>query len=262
LANEIKIRFVDKSGLGVVQTWPIELAKDVESISDVQKEKMGKDHFTACPGISDYRNQGWIMRAWTDIHVYASEKDTMIYYGDPHPDKKRDHMIDGIFREACPVHPMTDSGKGLSQDIPRHLPIKSDLMYPKPMHFTTPWAVESPDVSLALMPAYYHGDTAKKLHLYPGIIDINNGFNTMNMIACPVQSGKFVIRSGTPLMHIIPLQKGKFKSICQLADKNDMNKAQGQSAGTDRQWYRRLFMKKNKIKHIIDNVSNHEFFKN
>jgi hypothetical protein len=245
--NEFNVEFIDKSEMGIHHWHPITLASKTENISNVQRAKCGKDNFTVCPGMADYRDTGWIMPAWTDIHVYASDQNTMIYYGNPDPEHQRSTPIDAALRKTCPIEA---AGNGLSTDISAHLPIYSELIRPKPMHFTTPWAVQSTDMSLALMPAYYHGDIAKKIHIYPGIIDTSKGFNTMNMICAPIIKGKFLIKAGTPLFHIIPLQKGNINSSCRPADVMELHKEM-HMASTAKQWYRKLFMRTSKNDHKI-----------
>jgi hypothetical protein len=245
--TDFNVQFIDKSDMGVIHWYPITLASKTENISNVQKEKDGKDSFTVCPGMADYRDTGWIMPAWTDIHVFASDKSTMVYYGDPDPVNQRSTPVDEALKKHCPI---VAAGNGLSPDIPARLPIYSELIRPKAMHFTTPWAVESTDLSFALMPAYYHGNIARKIHIYPGIIDTSKGFNTMNMIAAPIVKGRFMIKAGTPLFHIIPLQKGNITSTCRIADKIDLHKERS-TPSTAKQWYRKMFMRPSKNEHTI-----------
>jgi hypothetical protein len=61
---------------------PIELAKDVPShFTDHQIKKYGSLKFVHCPGMADYKNYGYIIPAWDDIHIMANKAGAIAHVG-------------------------------------------------------------------------------------------------------------------------------------------------------------------------------------
>ena len=78
--------------------------------------------------------------------------------------------------------------------------------------------------------------------IYPGIVDFNSRFGTINVIMSPKREGTFVIKAGTPLLHIIPIEKREYNAAYGKTD----NKQHLGVVASAKQFYRRYIMKRSK----------------
>lgn len=214
----------------VVENHPILSAKEVPFIGmQTQVEKYGKIQLNQCPGMFDFKNQGWIMPAWDEITIFSSNTATMVYLGsaDPGSNQKRPSPF-------VPANPMSntiaDGWKGEEKTL-------------QPMHMNSPWSVQAEDVSLLLLPAVYHSDIWDFIEIYPGVCDYSKKFTTLNVIFAPKKTGVFKIKAGTPLLHMIPMAKGNFNLQIGMAGLAGQWKKQGMYARVS-QWYRKYCLKK------------------
>lgn len=243
------IRFSDLSGQ-VFTVNPIVPARSVEPVyKKTQIEKYGTDKFVGCPGIFDYKNLGWIMPAWDDIKVYSSDRATMAYAGSKKRERnwKIPQKVDYFdFKHAgSHMDPTMVDGVPAAHECPvKHL---------QPLHFSSPWACEMFDddiVSLLLMPPFYHSDIVNHVRVFPGVVDYNSQFDTMSVVLAPMTTGTFTIKAGTPLVHIIPIDKRTYKATYGPAK---MNRMKGFKA-TCEHFYRKYIMKKSKYELKLDDL--------
>ena len=210
-----------------------------------QVEKYGQETFVDCPGIFDYKNTGWIMTAWDEFRIYASDKSVMAYAGC----EKRDANWQ-LPKPVSGYPPITGEPvlKGvMSQKITDGIPVGTNTGCPvkslSAIHFGSPWAVETDEeISLLLLPPMYHSDIVNDFMIFPGIVDYSADFSTINFIAAPRRAGTYTIKAGTPLLHMIPIEKKHYKAEFgpMIAPKIKSMKA------TARQFYRRYLQKRHK----------------
>lgn len=185
-----QIEFVDTSKL-VFSSLPILLAKDVEINCRKAAEDSGqKFTFPLCPGMFDYSKLGYVMTAWSDIHFKANKAGVVAIIGGAR--KKTS------FSQPAPMDPGIVTGLFNTQD---GIPLK-------PFNLNSPWKVFSydKDISALLLPAWYHSpiEFLENFYVYPGIVDYNT-FHTCNVILAPKKKMEYTIKSGDPILHIIPI---------------------------------------------------------
>ena len=239
--DNVNLRFVDHSK-SLYRVHPIQRAASVESAhKDFQVKQHGRETFVDCPGMFDYKNTGWILTAWDEFTVYASEHATMAYAGG---DKRQPVDLPTPIKTECPH--MTNPNN-MSADISDGIPLGTDkgVKRLQPLHFTSPWRVEPEDkdtsVSLLLMPPFYHSNIVDNFLIYPGIVDYTAKFNTINVIMSPRKEGTFVIKAGTPLLHIIPMAKANYNLKYGPQKREDVG-----TIATVKQFYRKYVMKRSK----------------
>jgi len=185
-----QIEFVDSSKL-VFSSLPISLAKDIDvNCRKKIEESGGKFTFPICPGMFDYSKLGYIMPAWTDIHFKANKAGVVAFSGGG---KKKTNFIQ-------PVRMNPELVTGLF-DLQDGIPLS-------PYNLGSPWKIFSydKDISALLLPAWYHSSVEflENFYVYPGIVDYST-FNVCNVILAPRRKMEYTIKSGEPLLHIIPI---------------------------------------------------------
>jgi len=234
--NEVNVDFVDITKK-IYSLHPIQKAVSVEGAhKKIQLEKHGRETFVDCPGIFDYKSQGWIMTAWDEFTVYASEGATMAYAGSD--GRPTDFPTPKPIHKTNPNPMSADITDGIPNDA-TECPVKRL----QPLHFCSPWRVQPQnDISLLLMPPFYHSQyIMENFMIYPGIVDYTQKFHTINVIMSPKKEGTFVIKAGTPLLHMIPIQKGTYNLKYGPQTKEDIG-----VVASAKQFYRRYIMKRSK----------------
>lgn len=230
------VKFSDKTGQ-VYKQHPIQKAVNVEgSYKQAQLEKHGRETFVDCPGIFDYKSQGWIMTMWDEFKVYSSDNATMAYAGSdarkpalPLPEPERE---------------LPKKASTMSADITDGIPIESGCPVKRlqPLHFQSPWEVETEkDISLLLLPPIYHSNIVDDILIYPGVVDYGPNFGTINLICSPRRNGIVTIKAGTPILHIIPIVKGEYNAFCGPAKRGALS-----PFATCKNFYRKYIMKRSK----------------
>jgi len=236
------IHFADMSR-SLYTTHPIQKASRVDGYhKKTQLEKYGRETFVDCPGIFDYKNTGWIMPAWDEIKIYCSEKSTMVYMGSG-ADGKRSP----VWNKSIRGFQLKNTGSNMSDQITDGIPIASGCPMNKPLqpiHLISPWRVETDEeFSLLCLPPYYHSDFVKNFEVFPGIVDFNTQFDTLNVIASPRTTGTFIIKAGTPLMQLIPIHKSVYNTTYGPAKKfGKMTEV----VASCKNFYRKYVMRKSK----------------
>lgn len=231
------VRFTDMSKK-VYSVHPIQKAVNVDGAhKKVQMQKHGRETFVDCPGIYDYKSQGWIMTAWDEFKIYASENATMAYTGC----EKRTSELP----IPQPIKEPPEMGGAMSQKITDGIPPETTCPVKRlqPLHFVSPWRVDTKEgITLLLMPPTYHSDIGNDIMIFPGVVDYTSKFATLNVILAPRKEGVFTIKAGTPLLHIIPIVKKEYNATYGPAKNTD---PLGVIANA-KQFYRKYVMKRAK----------------
>ena len=66
------LEFIDESEI-VYPHYPPVLAKELKPFKEHQQEKYGEYKFPVCPGMHDYSRLGYIVPAWSNIHIKANK---------------------------------------------------------------------------------------------------------------------------------------------------------------------------------------------
>lgn len=218
----------DKTGI-VFPVHPPIAAKSVQYIGhDMQVKSTGKMSLNICPGMLDLKNQGWIIKAWDDIHIYASDDATMVYIGGK--DQATRETRKNIPTFCGPMNKEISLGwKGQQKTL-------------QPFHLESPWIVEAEDLSMIMLPAIFHSDIWDFVEVFPGIVDYTNRFNAANIIFAPLKTGTFHIKAGTPLIQLIPIAKSNFNMEYGHSQRSQHLATSMYSRVA--QWYRKYIMKK------------------
>lgn len=223
----------------IIHQWPIEPASKVEYVGKGAQAKSTKK-LAHCPGMHDYSNVGWIMRAWDDIHIFCSESSSMAYYGDPKILMEKNRGEGPLPHPSqCPHLKPANAMDG--RIIDGYEGRDNTFI---PLHCTSPWRMEG-DISLICYPPVYHSDISQYIDIFPGIVDYSDKFHAINFIFSPRKQGTYVIKAGTPILHLIPIQKGSFTCDVQRSKPGDLESLNA-LPGRINQFYRKLFMKKSK----------------
>ena len=231
-------------------TWPIVAANRFTApYEGYQKTKYVKPQLQDCPGMHDYKNQGWLMLAWCEIEVHHDGKNTMMYYG--HRDKG---AWPTAVNQECPYkmehnkhidEQWIKDASGMSTKIADGIAEHRD-QNPTPMHISSPWAIVNKGCSLMVQPPVYHSNISEDFFFYPGIVDYENGFSTMNFIFSCKKEGKFTIKPGTPLLHMIPMIKKDWKAY-YTHDKTGGIEFYTGALSNAKQFYRKMVQKRNRF---------------
>lgn len=228
--NENEIIFNDTTK-SVYTLHPIVPAKNVDYIGkNLQLNNYGRETFVDCPGMFDYRNSGWIMPAWEEITIYSSEQNSMLYYGD-HKNKAKDR--------GCPFIAAGNMDKSIAHGF------EGREVALQPLHITSPWSVQSENVSLLVLPPVYHSNITQFITVFPGIVDYTNKFTSLNCIISPHRHGTFTIKAGTPLLHLIPFVKQDYDASYRAVTEFELDRSRSIFSRT-KQFYRKHCMKRSK----------------
>lgn len=202
------LEFIDYSR-SIFATHPVQLAKDVEIYSRKIVEERGKKFtFPLCPGIYDYSKMGYIIPAWTDIHIKANRAGSTILIG--------------------------GNGKNTPFDNPRMM--DTDILegffnfegtQPNAWNVSSPWKVfvNKKNISAFLLPAVYHSkfEIFDNLYVVPGVVDYGD-FHIVNFICCIKKKCEFTIKTGEPLLHFIPFVNDNI--VCGYGPPNEEQNAE------------------------------------
>lgn len=221
--HEHDIEFVDYTRHAYVY-HPIEMAKNVPShFAQHQIEKYGSLKFVHCPGMTDYKNYGYIITAWDDIHIMANKSGSISHVG------STSSMRPSPFFQPKPMS--TDVGDGI---------FKPDGVPYEVIHIGSPWKimVNNKDVSVFAMPAFFHSNFLDDLYVYPGIVDYGN-FCDINFIFSPKRECNITIKAGTPLLHVIPFNPQQINAGYGPPTQFQVDKSESYIS-TAKQFYRKL----------------------
>lgn len=219
------IQFVDTTRI-TYQAHPIVPAKECPTyFQKTQIENQGKFKWAECPGMIDYKNFGYIIPAWDDIHIIANRAGVKTIIGGNHK------------------NPFATSRK-MDSNICEGIIVPEDNVPLVAMHCGSPWSiiVNNKNVSAAIMPATYHSPFLDDLYIYPGIVDYN-GFSVINFIFTPKRECQFTIPAGTPLLQVLPFEAKHIRAGYGPADIHQVDQTKSM-ASSSRQFYRKHYQQK------------------
>lgn len=232
------IEFVDTTRL-VYQMHPVELAKPLRPhFYKEMMEKHGEYHFARCPGMIDLKNYGYIIPAWDDIHIMANKAGTVVHVGGG--------SRPSSFMKARKMDEKVVEGTFRPQEVPLQV-----------WHVGSPWSifVHNKNVTAAVLPAFYHSPFLDDLHVFPGLVDYNEKFTTINFIFSCKRPCEMTIKVGTPLLHVLPFESKNITAGYGPADDYQIDQAKSIFSST-KQFYRRYIMheKKTTLEESNENI--------
>jgi hypothetical protein len=211
----------------VIETWKLK--------SDWMKKQSKDNRFTKCPGMLDYHMTGYIITAYTDIHIKANKVGMVIQ-------PEITSFIDPIYKDFLKPAPfeykMVEGMTHIGNDV-----VKGAHKVP------LPWAIfTKPGYSAYVLPALMHSDFLDKIFVYPGVVDYEH-LHTVNFIFSAIKECEFTIPAGTPLLQIIPFKREKITAECGKAtemEKDEYLFAMGTKA--IKNYYRRFLSERKSFK--------------
>ena len=236
--KEEDFQFVDVTEENVVYShYPVQLAKDVPTVmKKVQEEKYEKYNFVVCPGMHDYSRLGYIIPAWTNIHIKANKAGVVAVTGSLGKESiKRGTPIG----QPRPMETQIADGLVTFQDgVPPHV-------------FNSPgaWRIMSDkNVSALVLPPFFHANFLDDIYIYPGIVDYNK-FSTLNLIFSAKRKCEITIKAGEPLLHIIPfITNQDIVASYGPATREQLDSSKLIRWFHDKNFYRKYYMIKKKFK--------------
>jgi hypothetical protein len=218
------LEFVDMSKI-TYPRFPVLRAKDVKPLCyEMQKAKYGKVTFPQCPGMIDYSQIGYIIPAWTDIHIMANKAGVCSAIGTPERGN-RDFEI----------------AKRMDKTIVDGY-INSKEVDQVPLHFGGPWKLFTPhNMSALILPATFHSSFLDDLVVWPGVVDFNK-FHTINFIASAKRECNIIIKAGEPLLQVIPFINQEFNAGYGPPTLEQEHIACNEIPGNDTHYYRKFYM--------------------
>jgi len=211
-------------------TSPVECAKKIDS--EWQKELIANKNLNKCPGLTDFYDSGYIISAHCDIHIKANKTGVICKLENlsNNPNTPADQRL------LQPGH----MDPSFSSSVVSDSSVKK-IIYKVPL----PWYIQTkPGYSAYVLPSYLHHNFSDKIFVYPGIVDYDKGFGTTNFIFSPLKECEFIIRVGTPLLHVLPYKREKFTAECDKATIQESDMQFFGYPSRARQYYRRHFWSK------------------
>lgn len=194
--DEIDFKFADILEGTVYPHYPPVLAKDLKPLKEFQENKYGEYRFPNCPGMYDYSRLGYIIPAWSNIHIKANKAGTVGIVGSRGMDEAEKRG--SVAKQPLPM----------SKDIADGLFEINGIVH-EILNFPGAWKIySSKNVSCLILPAFYHSNFLDDLYVYPGVVDFN-GFTTINFLCSPKRPCEVEIKAGDPLIHIVPFITNK-----------------------------------------------------
>lgn len=187
-----------------------------------------RDRFENCPGMHDWMVHGYIIPAYTDIHIKANVAGTHVKVDAPlkNPPGQMSNLV------TAGLPPIEPSVKHEALKIPM------------------PWAIfTKTGYSAHVLPAIYHSPFLRDLYVYPGIVDFDV-FHTINFVFTPLRECEIFIQAGTPLLQVIPFKREKVTAVCRKVTENEHDRLRFGYPTKVRAAYRKFFHKRKSFKMI------------
>ena len=208
---------------GLERAWPIEPMSQ-------QKPPKGKNgNMNVCPGILDYNSMGYMIRAWTEIHI---------------------NQVDGGFQAHTNdrEHDITEGRCGnLNPDL---LPWEyGDVCDPNVIKIELPWLIETPVgySCIQTSPFYHNLDIEPFIMNHPGIVD-TDGLHRLSWVFSVRHGEPFIIPRGTPLIQLIPFKRQTFTREVSRAEIGDWMYQKLKQSTLIGKWYLKKFHNKKRYK--------------
>jgi hypothetical protein len=222
-----KIRFKCTIG-GYYTSTPVVTARSVfpEWLKGQLEKKNVK--FVQCPGMHDHSHHGYLIRAWTDIHIKANSMSL---------------VVDLPLAHAAHEGPDIQA-KPMDYELVGGLAPVEDGVAKRVMKLTSPWSIYTePGYSAYVLPAWFHSNFFDKLYVYPGIVDYEK-FHTVNFIFSAIKPCEFVIPMGTPLLQVIPFKVEDFHAVSGKATEKEKDQHFFNMRTRVKSTYRKMFHRK------------------
>jgi hypothetical protein len=168
----------------------------------------------SCSGIMETFRNGYIQPLWSDLAVKVDEEGKWKYqFSD--------------FQSGMDFHP--------SDQIPN--------FYPEHIIFKikSPWIIRtSKKMKLALLDPFFTHNFPKPYIIPWGLLNTNS-FNTMTphiFFFVPKKEINFIVKSGMPILHILPLTENKTKLNIEVLSQNEYTKIQSYAVNS---WSSKFF---------------------
>lgn len=177
--------------------------------------------FVRCPGMHDYAEEGFLIRAHTDIHIKANSAGVVVTTPNlPDPKLNPTEMDLEVVGGMAPIV------DGVKQKV-----IKIPL----------PWGIFSePGHSVHLLPALMHFPHSDKIFIYPGTVDYEE-FHTANLIITPMRPCEIVIYAGEVILQALPFKRIDYHGICGKATEREADRHRYGFPSRRMGFYRRMF---------------------
>lgn len=192
--KDIDFTFADVCDGTIYPHYPPILAKDLKPLKRHQEEKFGEYKFPGCPGMHDYSRMGYIIPAWSNFYIKANKAGTVAYAGSAPPDNQK--RVTSARQPSHMDRQITDGVYQVKDNV-------KDEIY----NFPGAWKIFGyKNISLLILPAFYHSKFLDDLYVYPGVVDYTSkGFNTINFICSPKRACDIEIKAGDPILQVIPI---------------------------------------------------------
>lgn len=226
--NKPVIRFVCTPAMASCHNVTmIKPARDIKpSWYQEQKIRPSDQKFANCPGMMDAMHAGYIIPAWTDIHIKANKAGTVVVYN----------------KEGNNVPPAAEMSTYLTNNF---LNVDNNVKFVV-IKITLPWHCFADEgYSIWLTKPLFHAPYLQDLHVYPGIVDCD-GLPTMNFIFSPLKECEIHIPFGAPLLQIIPFKREDILAEVGAATQRERDRIQHALPARVLGIYRKLFHRKKK----------------
>jgi hypothetical protein len=224
IGSDSVIRF--KSTVGAYHYInPVVAAKEIKpDWLKVQIERAKKERksvkFVRCPGMHDYSQEGFLIRAHTDIHIKANSAGVVV--STPNVGEQR----------LAPVEMDVEVIDGLP-------PV--DGVKLKVFKVPLPWGIfTEPGHSVHLLPALMHFPHLDKIFVYPGTVDYEE-FHTANLIITAIRPCEIVIKAGDVILQALPFKRVGYHGVCGKATQQEADRQHFGFLSRTMGYYRRMF---------------------
>ena len=190
---------------GVLDTWPIEpMSKAVptwvRTARDdyVQNKDMRKSHIFRCSGIGDLYKTGYVVRAWHDFSVQATEHKMSVKTPSDH--------LDSIAVDI-------QHAEGIAKFLPRKPGASRNII-----KCNTPWHVIAP-CKFLMLPVAYADKTDFESCI--GILEPSTSTEINVQLYWNKLDEIGTVKAGTPLCHLVPLSDKDYNYVVREATDKD-----------------------------------------
>lgn len=197
---------------GVADLYPIYEAKQFRpnwienAVKQSKTLNQGDKSVLRCPGIFNIMKHGFIVPMWFDLKIKTENGKPGFSYS--HPGK------DNALNNLAQMELVTTHGDGIVGSMP-----KKEGRIKEIVKINTPWCVKS-RVPLLMLPLAYPDNYDFESSI--GILEPDKSFEINVQLYWNVQNGERDIKSGTPLMQLIPLTEELVNLVVRDANEDDM----------------------------------------
>lgn len=194
------------------------------------KEQRTDKRFQSCPGMLDYSQSGYIITAHTSIRIKANSAGVVV--------------ITDVTKETGEMLTYRPFDYDIVAGIANISPNIKKTAGKVPL----PWAIKTKKgYSAYVLPAQMHSSFLDKLFVYPGVVDYDNGFFTVNFVFSPIVECEFTIDAGEPLLQIIPFKREPVHASCTRGSDLYRKEALYALPPGIKQFYRRFISERKKF---------------